>query len=438
MISRPGLYARLLRGGFWAFLGKAGAAFLGLLVTMLLARLAPAQDMGLYFQAVAIIGMASGVFQFGLPQATVRAIAANLTEEPSQARRLARASVALATAAGVAAALSLCGLLALFGGRFNPAWPEVGMALAGWLFGIVVTGILAESFRGLGRLRAAALFGGLLTMLLLLAMVSLAWWQGWPLDFAHIVNLLLVAAMANALLALLHAAASFGMGRLGRPGGVDYRALLAAGVTIGATNILLMLFSQADVLILGAFRGNEEVAMYGAAARLVALVNMLLAVINLAVSPLIAELGAQRRLGELERMLRRTATLAGIPALLMLVLFLWQGEFVLELAFGPAYRGAAMLMVILALGQVVNVLAGSCGTVLVMMGFSTLLLKITLVCGLGTLLTALLLAAPWGGAGVAVAIAAGLALQNLAMVLAVRRKTGIWTHCYLPGMLRVS
>lgn len=434
MTSRvTGLPRRLMAGGLWAFLGKSGAAFLGLLVSMLLARVSSAHALGLYFQAVALVGIATSVSQLGLAQSALRQIATVQGSSPPRARSLARASVWLALGAGVAGALVLAAIRVLAGAWLPPALTGGGLALSGWLFGMVVTGILAETFRGAARLGAAALHSGLLTSAIVFLLLALSWWQGLALDYPAIAQLFWVATGISAGAALWHAAASFGIGRVARE---DMGALLGGALSIGVTNLLLLLFSQVDVLILGAFRGSEEVALYGAAARLVALLALMLGVVNLAVAPFVAELSAQQRHGELERMLRRTATLAGVPAILLLLLFAWQGDRLLGLVFGPAYGVAARVLVILALGQVVNVLAGSCGTVLMMTGHGALLLRLTLACGGATLAAVALLAWLWGGIGVAVAIAAGLALQNVIMVVAARRTAGVRTYCYLPGLSR--
>lgn len=434
----PDLYSRLLRGGLWALAGRVGVAAGGLLVAALVTRLAPPGDVGRYFQMVAVIGMATCIFQFGLPQAVLRDLAARHPAAPAEAARLGLAAAWLAVLLGGGGALFLAAFLWLLAGHFGIPGPGIAAAAGGWLLATVVSGVLAECFRAVGRLRAAALLSGLLTVSLTLGVLLVATGLGVTLDFAGIVLLFFAAATTACLVALLGFGQTFGRMATARPTLGDCRALFLGGGAVGISNILLTLFSQADVVMLGMLRGSEEVASYGAAARVVALVGLMLGVINLALSPLIAELGAQRRMSELEVMLRRVATLAGLPAIVLLGIFAWQGGWLLELLFGPAYRAGAPILVILALGQVVNVLTGSCGTVLVMTGNGATMLRITLVCGLATLAAALLLGGRFGGAGMAVAVAGGLVLQNLAMLAWVRRLTGIWTHCYLRWPPRAS
>jgi O-antigen/teichoic acid export membrane protein len=100
-------------------------------------------------------------------------------------------------------------------------------------------------------------------------------------------------------------------------------------LAIALTSFVLL---SADVLILGFF--DEEVAVYGTASRLVTFVAMPLLVVNLVLPPIVAEMYAQGRTGRLERMLRTFSTLAGVPSLLVLMVFMLLGGPILRLVYG--------------------------------------------------------------------------------------------------------
>jgi O-antigen/teichoic acid export membrane protein len=128
---------------------------------------------------------------------------------------------------------------------------------------------------------------------------------------------------------------------------------------------------------------------------------------------------------------RAAATLAGIPAMLALSGFVLFSGPVLELVYGDYYRAGAVVLVLLSVGKVVNVWAGSCGIVLTMTGHQSTLLVITLLSGLLTVAGAAWAVRDYGAEGVAVVTSAALALQNLLMLIYARRKAGIWTHATL-------
>ena len=201
------------------------------------------------------------------------------------------------------------------------------------------------------------------------------------------------------------------------------------------TNLALLILTQADLWILGAFRPQEDVAIYGAAARVVFLLAMPLLVVNLVVMPLIAEMYAQGRRAELERTLRASATLAGIPAALILLIFVLLGAPLLGLVYGDYYRAGAVVLTLLSLGQLVNVWTGSSGMTLIMTGHQLVMMAITVVWGVVTIMVCLGVVGQYGPTGVAAATTAGLALQNVSMWLGAKAMTGMWTHIRLIGFL---
>ena len=179
---------------------------------------------------------------------------------------------------------------------------------------------------------------------------------------------------------------------------------------------------------MGGWRTAEEVAIYGAAARTVALIAVPLLIMNSIISPIIAEMYALERPKELEKLLRRIATIAGLPAMVTLAMFVLYGDFMLKLLFGGYYQAGYIVLVILSIGQLANVWAGSCGAVLMYTGNQLSMMYITIGCGLITLAGALFLVIPYAAIGVAIAAATGIILQNLIMLIMVKKKIGVWTH----------
>jgi O-antigen/teichoic acid export membrane protein len=161
---------------------------------------------------------------------------------------------------------------------------------------------------------------------------------------------------------------------------------------------------------------------------------MPLMILSLVVTPLIAEMYAQRRRTELERTLRTMATLGSIPASLVLATFVLLGGPILGLVYGDYYRTGATVLALLSLGQLVNVWTGCCTTTLMMTGHQLAMMTITMVCGSLTIVAILLVVGPYGSTGVAVATAAGLGLRNILMWLGARAATGMWTHAGLAGL----
>ncbi len=179
---------------------------------------------------------------------------------------------------------------------------------------------------------------------------------------------------------------------------------------------------------MGIFRSQAEVAVYGAASRLVTLIAMPLLITNLVLPPIIAEMYAQGRTVELERTLRSFSTVSGVPSMLFLIVFMLLGGPILGLVYGPYYQSAALVLVLLSAGKLAAVWAGSCGAVLQFTGHQGSMLRINLLTSPLFIIGALLVVRDYGPIGVASMTAAITVLQNAALVIVAKRKTGMWTH----------
>ena len=133
-------------------------------------------------------------------------------------------------------------------------------------------------------------------------------------------------------------------------------------------------------------------------------------------------------------MLRASATLACIPALLALLIFTFFGGPTLALVYGDYYRGAAPILVLLSLGQMVNMWTGSCAMILTMTRHEMAMMVIAVVSGLITVSAAILLVRPYGVIGVAAATATGIILRNLLTLFYAKRRVDVWTHVSLAAI----
>ncbi len=455
------LARRLASGGAWALGGKAATVLGGLASGMLLSRLLTPDALGGYLLAASLAAAGAIAGSAGLPQAVVRLVAGGLGAG-RQAR--ARSALAVTFALGAAGAVGTGLLYAGFGGALaagllgtRALLPLTGL-VAAWIAVLAVQGLVTEAFRGLGDFRWAAVLGGPLPAVLFAAALLAAGWRHLPLAAArhHLpsapgwrdlppggtaLSTVVLLAVATAALATLPGAWALRRraGRLPRPrsGGerVAPGALLRIACPLLVTSLTLFAAAHADLWIVGALRPHREVAVYGVAARAATVVAMPLLVVNAVLPPVVAELHAQGRRDELERVLRGAAALAGLPALAALAALAIAGGPLLGLMYGHAYRAGGAVLTLLACGQAAVVCTGSCGLTLAMTGRQALLATATGIGGGLTVVAAALAARPFGTTGVAAATAAGLVLQNLAMLVAVRLTAGVWTHLSLAPLL---
>ena len=295
------LKRRLLTGSAWAFAGKLITAFSGLAVSALLARLLSPEAMGVYFLVFSLAAVSAMVAQLGMNQAVVKLVAESLgTGKPGRAARAIR----LVFRNGTLGAIAVAMVVAFGGGKWlamqafhSPVMTTVMGLAALWIVVLTFQGLLAESFRGFHDIRLATIFGGLVTSVLSAALFGGLWVLQGHCELREVIALSVVAGATSALVAGIILRRR--LGTLQGEGDLGQKELSRISRPQWATNLTYFLLTQAALWILGFFRPQGEVALYGAAFRLVTLVAVPLVIVNAVVPPIIAELYAQGRKGRL-------------------------------------------------------------------------------------------------------------------------------------------
>jgi O-antigen/teichoic acid export membrane protein len=444
----PPLKRRLLSGSAWALGGKVVASISGLATAVLLARLLPPQSLGAYFLAMSVVILGAMAGSMGINHVAVRFIAESIgLNQYLRARHIVFKTIRLGVLGALVAA-TLCLIFSdpLAKDLFHaPALASVTGLLAGWIAAVILQGVLADILRGFQDIRLATIFGGPTTgmgngpaITILLASCLFVLWL--VTGQANLATVVLLAAASAGLCALLAgwfvAGKVVSLPRQGEGKVVETRQLLHVAWPLMLTNLGLFVQTQLDIWIVGAFRSPAEVAIYGAASRIVYFVGVPTMIVNSVVAPFIAEMYAQGKKNELEGALRNTATLASIPGFLVASGFVLLGGPILALVFGDYYRQAATVLAILGIALLVSVWTGSAGPTLMMTGHQTLSMVIATASASITAAVGVAAVGPYGLTGVAVASGGGWALNNILLWLAVKYKAGIWTHVGYIKLLR--
>lgn len=434
------LQRRLLSGGLWAIAAKLLFAASGLAINAILARTLGPEAFGSYVLIVSIVSAAVIAAQLGLQRVVVRLVAEYMAKgEPSAARGTVTSILKIGLlAAGVAALFSYnvgCQLTAA--GFNNHQIVGACLLVALWLVIRSMHGLAAESFRGFHDIRLAAMFNGTIPNLLLLALLSAAVLSGVAMGLSRAVALSLLAWSVSGLLAFV---LLFGRLRtLPSVGTEDHLGNLRIGLPLAVTGLTIFSVNQADLWIVGAHLSQEEVGLYGAATRLLQIVTVTMLIIQAVIPPIITELYASNQRARLQRITQLSALAASVPAAGTVVVFVFFGEEILSVVYGADYSRAALVLVILSVGQMFVVLGGSGTLVLMMTGHQLHAMIISLGAAVVLVLGALWVIDQHGMRGVALVTASVAGLQAVANLLWTRRLTGIWTHavtCVSPSRFR--
>ncbi len=192
--------------------------------------------------------------------------------------------------------------------------------------------------------------------------------------------------------------------------------VLIAGISI--------INQRTDRLMLGAIKDMQSVGLYSVAVQMAMIVNFTLIGLNQAIAPLVAERHDSNRSKELQKTLIHATNLATIGSLVIVAALVVLGPIILTV-FGPEFSGSYLPMIILAVGQLLNVASGPVGTILSMSRqerFVGIGMLASVVCNI---LLNYLLIPQYGVNGAAIATAISVGVWNLLMIVFAKRILGI-------------
>ncbi len=426
--ANAALFSQILRGSGWALAGRCAVVIALIAMNALLTRILGPENVGAFFLIFSMVVAAASLAQLGLPYAVV-----SLVGDAVGRRRWGRVRAAIrltmwsASGAIAAAALLVVGFghsLALH--IFHSETVSGAMAIAAaWLAVRGIQTLLGEVFRALKDLRSATIHSGLLSTIVSTLAFAAIWRSSGHASLAEVLWLSIAAGVLDTALSAVGLRSRLVL--LGHDStSITLNEIMRTAWPLWGALIVWTLGRENDVWVLGAFRPPQEVALYGAAVRLAAAVSMPMMVVNAVVPPFIAELHGRNRTRELELMLRTAASAALVPSLCVLALFVFEGRHALSALFGPFYANGNGILLIAGFSALADVATGAGGLALMMTGRGGQMLWILSAASILALATKLLLVRRYGGVGVAIGAAVGLAAQNAAMLLIARRELGVW------------
>jgi O-antigen/teichoic acid export membrane protein len=206
-------------------------------------------------------------------------------------------------------------------------------------------------------------------------------WMGQPLAWMALILVGWLAARSVGITALAYSASwllasaaaawlwhreTRGFGR-DAPGPGEVRELLRYGTPRAPAALFSQLLFWTDLFVLAAYAPATETGVYAASARAAQVILLFIISVSLMFSPFVADLharGERERLDRLFKQITRWTMAATLP--LFIVLAVAPGS-ALRL-FGSEFGAGRTALLILLLGQLVNVATGTVGFVLIMVG----------------------------------------------------------------------
>lgn len=178
-------------------------------------------------------------------------------------------------------------------------------------------------------------------------------------------------------------------------------------------------------IILGIETNDYLVGIYKISESISMMTSLPLILVGMLIGPRFVALYAKKDLVEIERLAQFSARLAFMLALLFALIMFFFGGSLLELLYGKSYSQSYNALIILAVGQLINVGCGSVALILNMTGHERETLRTFLFSALVNIVLSLVLVPIWQEIGAAVASAVSLSLWNLGLIGLVRKRLAI-------------
>lgn len=204
----------------------------------------------------------------------------------------------------------------------------------------------------------------------------------------------------------------------------DWKLVTSSLLPIWASSIIIAMIQQFDVVIVGTFLSSADAGAYFAAQKTAALLSLVLIVASLVAAPTMSKLYHSDKHDELQRLCRNLAgVIVFVTAIGFLVLAI-SGRFLLAL-FDPNFVSAYWILIIVAIGTMVDAIAGPNAYLMQMTAFERPYLRIMVVCYSVVLIAQLILLPKFGALGAAAASAGGVVAWNVWAIVILRRDASL-------------
>ncbi len=182
--------------------------------------------------------------------------------------------------------------------------------------------------------------------------------------------------------------------------------------------------NYATTLLVGTLDGSRAAGVYSVVQKAAEVIILVLIATNMPLAPAIARLYARKDRQGLERTSEHMARVTLLVSAPIAVAFMSFPHIYLGL-FGASFQTGAAALTIMALGQLVNAVAGPAGNVLLMTGQERVAVRGVAAGLVANVVLAIVLVPPLGITGGAIAFASSLVLWNTALVVLARHHVDI-------------
>ncbi len=294
---------------------------------------------------------------------------------------------------------------------------------------------LSDMLQGISRANSWAVFAlsptYLVRPVLILALMAAALLAGYLPDARTALIAAIIATYLTTIWQLLGVTGRTGRKLAPGPKTVHFGEWFAVSLPIFLVESFFFLLTNADVLMVGFFMEPDDVAVYFATVKTLALVHF----VYFAVKAGVAQRYAAYMHGDPDKLAafaRETVSWTFWPSLVMAMVVLALGKFMLML-FGPGFAAGYPLLFLLVVGVVARSAVGPAESLLTMTGNQNICAFVyAMTLALNIALSILLIPA-FGLWGAAIATTAAMAFEAVALSFTVWKRLGIVMAIFAPA-----
>jgi O-antigen/teichoic acid export membrane protein len=162
-------------------------------------------------------------------------------------------------------------------------------------------------------------------------------------------------------------------------GSVFDKKMFVSSWRLWLASTMSLITQWSSMFIAGILLTSQEVAFFSSAFRAALVITFILMVVNMVVTPIYAKQWKNNDLIGMAKLSHKSSRLMVLIVLPLFFVVLFQSERIMTI-FGPEYGVAGSILLILALGQFINVATGSVGYLLNMTGHEKSYSNVTVAC----------------------------------------------------------
>lgn len=333
----------------WGFIGSIFISICGLLLSIVLARWLGPTNLGLYRIAISVQGITALIANFGIGPAIVKYVA-EYKDNKEQLFQLCFSGIVNSIVFGIISSIVLVCLSGVIANIFKMNDLSTLLKLLAIVFPFSsVLQISMGILNGLRNMKAYALLVIIQNGLMVILDIILV---GIGLSIQGAVIGLIIANIGACIFGLYLCRNFFRFTFINIK--LNSEKLLLFGSKIFGTNIINLLTSQADILLIGYFLSAREAGYYSIAIAICTLISILPSAVQMITYPTTSEYWAQENFKTLQFMINKSIKYSLLILLPLGMIIGYLSKIIVGLIYGNVYYPAITPLYILLFGKIIT------------------------------------------------------------------------------------